>query len=509
MKSFSFAIATPVLLASLMGSTALADVSAQQVWDNWSGQMDKFGQEFTTSDERMVGNTLTLSDLTIRMFAEDGAIVATLGDVRLVENGDGTVSVSLPESYPMVMKDTPAGTPASTIRMTVFHDAMVMTVSGTPDQMNYDITADRYAFQVDGIEGDGAQEIEINKALLAIHDLRGVYAMQAGDISDVTYELDAAAVDLDLNITERDGDGHLSLTADMADFAVHAHAMIPEGLADMDGEDADPFGDGLSFDAGYQYGATAIQFDAHDDDGTVQGSVTLDGDALRLAMDYDGIAYTGATRGVALKLMAPDEFPFPIEVSLAQLGYDIQLPLSRGEGGPRDLRLAFDVTDLSVSDFIWMMVDQQNMLPHDPITLAFDMDAQVTLFFDMLNPQQLDTAMVSEMPGELNSLTLNNLTLRGVGAEITGTGAFTFDNADELPFLPGMPRPTGKANFALNGINGLIDTATQMGLLPPDQAMMPRMMLGMIGVPVGDDMLTSEVELNNSGQLLVNGQRLQ
>jgi hypothetical protein len=35
-----------------------------------------------------------------------------------------------------------------------------------------------------------------------------------------------------------------------------------------------------------------------------------------------------------------------------------------------------------------------------------------------------------------------------------------------------------------------------MGLIPEDQAMMPRMMLGMFATPVGDDMLTSTIEVN-------------
>jgi hypothetical protein len=48
----------------------------------------------------------------------------------------------------------------------------------------------------------------------------------------------------------------------------------------------------------------------------------------------------------------------------------------------------------------------------------------------------------------------------------------------------------------------------QMGLIPEDQAMMPRMMLGMFATPVGDDMLTSTIEVNAEGHVLANGQRL-
>jgi hypothetical protein len=59
---------------------------------------------------------------------------------------------------------------------------------------------------------------------------------------------------------------------------------------------------------------------------------------------------------------------------------------------------------------------------------------------------------------------------------------------------PSFPRPeSGKLYI---NINGLVDKLIQMGLIPEDQAMMPRMMLGMFATPVGDDMLTSTIEVN-------------
>ena len=114
---------------------------------------------------------------------------------------------------------------------------------------------------------------------------------------------------------------------------------------------------------------------------------------------------------------------------------------------------------------------------------------------------------MSDIPGEINSAVLSDLTIRAAGAEITGNGAFTFDNSD-LQTFDGLPRPEGEVNFAINGVNGLVDRLIQMGLIPEEQAMMPRMMLGMFATPVGDDMLTSTIEINSEGHVLANGQRL-
>ena len=115
--------------------------------------------------------------------------------------------------------------------------------------------------------------------------------------------------------------------------------------------------------------------------------------------------------------------------------------------------------------------------------------------------------MMTDVPGELNGVQITELTVRGAGAEITGGGAFTFDNSD-LETFDGLPRPEGQVDFAINGVNGLVDKLIQMGLIPEEEAMMPRMMLGMFATPVGDDMLTSTIEVNSEGHLLANGQRL-
>jgi len=72
-----------------------------------------------------------------------------------------------------------------------------------------------------------------------------------------------------------------------------------------------------------------------------------------------------------------------------------------------------------------------------------------------------------------------------------------------------MPKPTGSAEFQLNGVNGLIDDLVAMGLLPQEQVMGARMFLGLLTVPAGDDQLTSRIEVTADGQLLANGQRLQ
>ena len=72
-----------------------------------------------------------------------------------------------------------------------------------------------------------------------------------------------------------------------------------------------------------------------------------------------------------------------------------------------------------------------------------------------------------------------------------------------------MPLPSGTLNLMLTGGNALLDTLVNMGLVPEDQAMGARMMLGMFARPGdGPDTLVSTIQVNEDGSVLANGQRI-
>ena len=87
-------------------------------------------------------------------------------------------------------------------------------------------------------------------------------------------------------------------------------------------------------------------------------------------------------------------------------------------------------------------------------------------------------------------------------------GAFTFDNTDMVTF-EGYPRPTGDLTLNVKGANALIDNLIKMGILPEDQAMFGRMMMGSFTQVTGDDELTSKIEINDQGNIFANGQKIQ
>ena len=494
-----------IIAAILCGATASADVTAQQVWDNWTDQMDVYGQGFTVESEEMSGDTLTISGVKIEMSDDDAGILARLGDIQLTENGDGTVTITTAASYPMTLNLTPDYGDPSTINMTVLQDGLEMIVAGEPDAMIYDINVDRYAISVDSLEGEAGEEVTLEDAVIAMIDMSGTYTIKTDNLTRIAYQLAIGAVDIDVSFLETGGEGLVKFNGDMADVNMFANMAMPVDM-DMDA-DVPPFNEGLAFEGGYTFGAIEYAFDVDADGEAVSGTAVIDSGDLGFSFDVDGMTYVGSAMGLNVSVLAPNEIPFPIEASMAEYGFDFQIPLSQGEDGPRDARMAFNFTDLAISDMLWSIGDPQGILPRDPVTIALDIDAQVTPFFDFLDPEQMEAAAMSDVPGELNGVQVNSLTISGAGADITGDGAFTFDNSD-LQTFGGVPRPEGQMSFAINGVNGLVDKLVQMGLIPEEEAMMPRMMMGMFTTPIGDDMLTSTIEVNEEGHVLANGQRL-
>jgi hypothetical protein len=67
----------------------------------------------------------------------------------------------------------------------------------------------------------------------------------------------------------------------------------------------------------------------------------------------------------------------------------------------------------------------------------------------------------------------------------------------------------GAIDLTLTGANKLMDNLVAAGLVPEDQIMGARMMLGLFAVPTGDDAMASKIEFKEDGGIYANGQRIQ
>ena len=482
--------------ALLTSSAAFADVTAQEVWDGWKTNLGIYGSEgVTIGSETLSGGVLTVTDLGMNMTEDGDSVEANLASLVFTENGDGTVSVTMSEEYPIkVTSEGEAG--PEVVSLALRHTGLEITVSGTAEEMTYDFSAARYAIVVDSVET--ADTTVINDMQMAMNNVAGNYVLATGaEIADISFEFGADSVDVILDVSDATDGVAVTLSGSIADFA--AAGAVSGPLEPNDENDLED----ISVDGGYSFGAVNYLF-AVDDAGTqVNGTATAASGGTELSITEDAFSFDAGTQNIAVNITS-GEIPFPVNFSLAEYGLGFEMPLSESDT-PSDFSALVNISELTVNEEIWAMLDPGAILPRDPLTALIDIAGTATLLMDLTDqPMDGDMMMMDGPPALLNSLSLNSLNLAVGGAQVTGTGAFTFDN-DDMTTVPGMPRPEGEANFEINGVNGLINKLVEMGLIPEDQAMMPRMMIGMFGLPVGDDMLTTKVAVDAAGAITING----
>ena len=504
---------TACIAALLTATGAMADVTAGDIWADTLEAMEGYGENsLTYSIDDSTAGTIIINDLKmdldmaamVEASAGESADVdmevarmqADLGQIVFEEQGDGTVKIAFTETVPIRL----IGEDGQLMSMTATQRNLVVYASGEPERTNYTLSADSYGLTIDDIndpEFDGQLDVRISA-----NGVIGNYVLTDGAAMGVEYNVDIQSMDFLMDVNDPSTDTVVLFSGKLNDMSTTANMTIPEG--ESLGSPTLMMADGFAMDAGYGFGSGQILFDVTDAGEIVQGSASMGAGEVDVAMTDGGVRYGGSTKDLNVDVNAPD-LPFPVNVQLAEYGFGLSMPMATSEE-PQDLGLLINLQELSVNDEIWMMADPMGALPHDPVTITVDLLGKAKLFVDLMDVEQM--ARLNGVPGELYSMDLRNLTVKAAGAEITGDGAFTFDNTD-LESFDGLPKPTGEVTVNINGANKLIDTLVSMGLLPEDQAMMGRMMMGMFARTVGDDQLTSTLEINDQGHILANGQRIQ
>ena len=249
-----FALRSAVCAAALLSApAALADVTAAEVWDNWKANLSLYGAEgVSIGSEDVSGGTVTVSDLVLTMTDEDATITTSVGTLVFEEQGDGTVAVTMPESYPIEIVDPDEGVEVSLL---LTQDNMNMIVSGDPDAMNYDFTADSYEFRVADIRSDENFDGDI---VMTAQGLSGSYQTDITDGLNTSFAMAASSLDVLVDVKEPGGDGYVVLSGQMADLVTDGTIMLPEG-ADLN--DPDSFAGDFTFDTDTSFGQTGFVFD--------------------------------------------------------------------------------------------------------------------------------------------------------------------------------------------------------------------------------------------------------
>lgn len=602
---------TTALATLLASSTALADVTALQVWDDWQSLMARTGAQ-VRFDQSISDGILTINNLsfTTKPRSGDGATEINLGSLVFQEQNDGSVMVLLPTDAPIVVtKDN------NKITLNQNHKDLSLVVSGAPKDLTYsyqatalsltlvdlmvagekviggaaevtlsnltgtthsrnadlieatqDVTIGALSYRIDfnqidedtkfssqGSVTDLQNSFDVaipeNMDNVTMHDalnagLRAIGRVsysaidanfkmtQNGDVTNASVSSKNGAMDLKFEkaqndmvaMSERISFGpirlHTDINADgkakavLLDFALDQlgfgfTANLPDDIESKDFE-ANSFQEGmdaglfLSVDAGYD--GLNSEFSATKDGKTYAGNAISATAGFDLFIDRNNARYTVGIGNTNAALTTP-EFPVgPLEFSVSEMRTDVVIPLQVSKI-PAPFSYHDRIINLSVSENLWAMFDPEKLLPRGAATYILNLEGMGNWLIDPFN-EKFQDENPDEPKGELHSLILNELQLSIAGADLTGTGAFTFNN-DDLETFGGMPAPKGAIDLKMFGLNKVMDTLVQIGLLKEDQAFGARMGLGLFTVAGdGEDTLVSHIETTDDGHVLANGKRL-
>jgi len=509
MTRFSSLTRSTAIALCLPGTAAFADLSSADVWSDWKAYMASAGYE-VTANEATSGGTLTVTDLNMSMqFAEDeaeGSASISMDTLRFVEQGDGSVSIELPATTSVDVTMTPETGEAATFSIDFDQTDPVMNATGEPGDLTYNYTASAAGMAMSGLTVDGVPvPADIAKASFALSNLAYTVRTAVADMRSIEQDISIDGLSYDVAFTDPEGEGTFKLVGAMQGIAMDGTGALP-----LDGDPQDMnamLSAGLDFDGTFTTTGGNYELSFSGPDGSGTANSTSEGGEISIAMDTTGLSYGVQQRNVDYNMLIT-EFPLPLSISAAEIGASLMMPLQKS-ADPQDFGVEVRLGDFTMSDMIWGLFDPSGQLPRDPASLLVDLSGQAKVLFNFLDPTQAAILeQTGATPGELNALTLNALELDAAGAKLTGEGAFTFDNSDLVTF-DGMPRPLGGIDLNLVGGNGLLDKLVGMGLVPEDQAMGARMMMGLFAVP-GDapDTLNSRIEVNGEGHVLANGQRI-
>ncbi|HLQ17367.1 MAG TPA: hypothetical protein VK146_00170, partial [Tabrizicola sp.] len=160
-----------------LATSANADVTPQDVWASWQAMMTAAGQEMTVGNTADSGSAVEITDMVVTYKDElGGGATVSFDKLTFTDNGDGTVSVAMPESYPIAMTFPDQGEGPGSIKVTVSQPGAKIIAGGSATETSYDITSPTTTVKLDEIVDEAGEKLD-TQAELALTDLAAKYSI--------------------------------------------------------------------------------------------------------------------------------------------------------------------------------------------------------------------------------------------------------------------------------------------------------------------------------------------
>jgi Uncharacterized protein conserved in bacteria (DUF2125) len=490
-------------LAFLSGTAAFAEVTPEDVWAKWQEFSTAFGQTVTAGSETRDGDALVVEDVVFTGGDDVSQAAMTVANLTFTDAGDGTVVVTMSEGYELtVTSPDETGEPVKVI-VDVMAPGMEVVASGTPEALNHAFDAPELTVALASINDVAAEALGVVVSA-GLKGMTGSYESDASAGFKFSSDVQVESIDVTSKVAIPDSGSKFNFDMTMAGLESASSVDLPEGV-DM-ADFAAVVAAGMAVSGGTKFGATTFTFDFADPTGTGAGTGAIGGGNIDVGLEGGAVSYGVGTTGLDITVSG-SAIPLPeVKVGLGELAFDFLMPLTKTDA-PTGFSFLTRVVDFSVSEDIWGMVDPAGAFPHDPVTFIVDTSGTLKLLADLTSEQAME-AVGEAPPAEIHSADLNELQFSALGAEVTGSGALTFDNSDMQTF-PGMPKPDGSITLNATGLNALMEKIGAAGFVPAEELMGFQMMMSMFAVPgEGEDTLTTTIEFKDGG-LFANGMQLQ
>jgi hypothetical protein len=496
-------IAAAPLCVLLMSGTAHAALTADQVWQSWKNAGALVGLTVSAATEARDGGSLMLNGVTVA--GAEGAGL-TISDMVLAEQGDGSVTITPGADIGMDY----TGPNGDLAKLDVIHDSLTITARDDNGALVYDYAATSVNAEFNssyvtlGTEGEAAAPQATTVAKVVFEGLAGTYSDTPG--TNRAFGMDLTASKLGYDITSDFPELPMKTTSvsETADVVIGFDVTMPQTVSLMALQSASEFQKALQ--EGFAFTGTTKQGLSTGSSSQESGfmpyamEMTAQSGEANFAFDKDKFAVQSTGAGLEVNFTSA-MMPVPVKVTSGPIEVNMVSPVTAGETAG-DFALLMKVSQFTVNDEAWAMMDPGGALKRDPADLSIDVSGKGKIDFLAMAIAD-ETGEVPPVPAP-ESLDIKDLSLKIAGAAFAATGAFTFDNSS------GVPMPLGEANVSLTGGNALIDGLIATGIVTEEDAMGARMMMGMFFTPGADaDSLTSKIEAKAGNEIYVNGQRIQ
>lgn len=201
----------------------------------------------------------------------------------------------------------------------------------------------------------------------------------------------------------------------------------------------------------------------------------------------------------ALSLTGTGQFPGAASATRFLFGFSMPIIATDTD---RDFSLAMAMSEVRVDRNLLAMLGAGDFA-EDTITLETEITAQGRWLVEIT-----DDPPETDQPVDFSSVSLANLLTQVGSAMLSGSGSYAFAPGAIAAAGEGWPDGEGRFQFELRGGEALLNRLGAIGLIPPDQQFLARMMMNGLGRSIGPDHLQSDLVIGRGGSVTVNGMPL-